>query len=831
MDPRSGKHRRNSVKRRQAGPLSKRSHAHSKSRRSPPPTNSFASAPIGSHGLIQLPKIKRESPVFKAFLVGFCGVFLLVIFGGSHHVAALGFALILSGTALLIHPPSRGLGKLGDLGVLGLLACLLLAFVPQFYWPTADWRLDAVESFGLELPSSLSVQPWISFEAWLMALAGFAWLYASLQWKINLPGRRCLFFCLSILLSVIAGAVVWGNLVGARFLGVGEAEAFSFFPSPHQTANLLLLGGIVTSTYAMEGMRTRNPIPLVGIPASALCLGGLFLLGSPVCALLYFAGNGLWLLISMRARSWPRPFKIALPVVIITFSIFLLTSDRTMERISSFATSDSQFNQGEHLKIFQDTTKLMFDAPLSGFGLGSFSTVFPQYREASKSYLPILHPQSDLLWLASEGGLLAIGFLSVFLIGFALRCRGMMEGGGATFRLLAIVAVIIFLLHGLVDVSGHRPGTVYFAILFAALALPSRDRPKISLPVFFWRIPAVTLIAFGLMWLGAGVFNLPWHSSIRMARYQGEVQSHVSAMDYMTASSVTNDWLALYPFDWRAYFQRAELVLSNSGDQEAAAADFTRARFVEPILGVVSYEEGIAWLPINSGRVISAWRETLLREMENMDSTFDRMLEQAASREMREKMARLSEINPHFRTRYISSLKGEKLISEISYELSKNPSLSFFDRAQRSRIVENWLNNGDLSSANAFISEYGESLNNNWWLRSLSLHKQADFRAASDLIRKNVDAPDLPKIQKDEVAFARLLRGYGVNSNDTVKSTALIYMLVERGDYERALPIIDRLLDGNNPAPNLYYWRGECLYRLQDYGESWYAFEDYIEVL
>ena len=56
-------------------------------------------------------------------------------------------------------------------------------------------------------------------------------------------------------------------------------------------------------------------------------------------------------------------------------------------------------------------------------------------------------------------------------------------------------------------------------------------------------------------------------------------------------------------------------------------------------------------------------------------------------------------------------------------------------------------------------------------------------------------------------------------------------MLLERGDYERALPIIDRLLDGDNPGPNLYYWRGECLYHLQDYGESWYAFEDYIEVL
>ena len=831
MDPKSGNHRRSSVKRRQAGPLSKGSHSHCKLRRSPRPSNSFGSAPIGSHGLIQLPKVKRESPAFKAFLVGFCGVFLLVILGGSHHVAALGFALVLSGTALLIHPPRRGLGKLGDLGVLGLLACLLLAFVPQFYWPTADWRIDAVESFGLELPSSLSVHPWISFEAWLMALAGFAWLYAALQWKINLPGRHWLFFYLSILLSVVASAVVWGNLVGARYPGAEEAEAFSFFPNPNQTANLLLLGGIVTFAYAMNGVRTRNPIPLVGLPASALCLGGLFMLASTVCVLLYFVGNGLWLLISMRARSWPKPFKIGLPVAIIAFSIFSLNSDIMMERISSFATSDSKFNQGEHLKIFQDTIKLVCDAPLSGFGLGSFSTVFPQYREASKSYLPILHPQSDLLWLASEGGLLAIGFLTVFLIGFVLRYRGMMQGGGATFRLLALVTVVIFLLHGLVDVSGHRPGTVYFAILFAALALPSRDRPKVSLPIAFWRIPSVTLIAFGLMWLVAGVLNIPWHSSVRMASYQEEVQSHISATDYVAASSITNDWLALYPLDWRGYFQRAELILSDSVDQEAAAADFTRARFVEPILGVVSYQEGIAWLPINSGRAISSWRETLFREMEDIDFTFDRMLEQAVSHEMREKMARLSEITPHFRTRYISSQKGEKLISEISYELSKNPSLSVFDQAQRSRIVENWLNNGDLSSANAFLSEYGESLNNNWWLRSLSLHKQKDYRAASDLIRNNIEAPDRPKIQKGEVAFARLLRGHVTTSNDTVESTALIYMLVRRGDYKRALPIINRLLDEDKPASNLYYWRGECLYHLQDYDESWYAFRDYMEVL
>ena len=832
MGSRSGKHRRNSAKRRQIGSSSKGTDGRSKSKISLAPTNSFAPTPTyWSHGAIQLPKNKRETPVFKVFLSGFCGVFLLVIFGGSHHVGALGLALLLSGTALVIHPPSRGLGKLGDLGVFGLLICLLLAFVPQLYWPTADWRVDAVESLGLNLPPSLSVQPWISFEAWLMALAAFAWFYAALEWKINLPGRRWLFFWLSILLSVIAGIVVCGNLLGARYPGAEESGAFSFFPSPQQTANFLLMGGIATFAYAMEGVRTRNPLPLVGVPASALCLGGLFLVGSPVVALLYFAGNGLWLLASLRLRSWPRPFVIGLPLAIIAFSLILVTSDRAMELISNFATSDQQLNQGDQLKIFQDTTKLVLDAPLSGFGLGSFSVVFPQYREASANYLPILHPQSDFLWLASEGGFLAIGFLALFLTGYAFRCRGITEGGSANYRLFALSAVIIFLLHGLVDVPGHRPGTVYFAILFAALALPSRDSSKIGLPVTLWRILGVTLIAFGLMWLGAAAFKFPWHSSVRLAHYKEDIKSHVLASDYNAASSAVNEWLALSPLDWRGYFQRAELILSNTGDQEEASADFTRARFVEPIRGVVSYEEGIVWLPIKPARAISVWRETFLREMEDMNSTFDRMLEQAVSFEMRKKMARLSEINPHFRARFLSSLKGEALISEISYELSKDPLLSDFDRAQRSRIVENWIKNGDLRSANAFLSEYEESLDNIWWLRSLSFQEQANFQEAIDLIRKNIDAPKLPKMQKDEVAYALLLREYAVAPNDTEKGIAVIYVYVEQGDYGKALLIIDRLLEGDTPPLYLYYWRGECLYYLQEYAESWGAFGDYLEAL
>jgi len=765
-------------------------------------------------------------------LAAFCGVFLLVLLGGSHNAVALGAALLLPGLALIFKPPTRGLGKLGDLGVVGLLACLLLAFVPQFYWPTAEWRVDAIESFGIELPAILSVQPWISFEAWLMAVAGFAWLYAALQWPVNLSGRRWLFFYLSILLCGIAGIVVWGNLVDARYPGAEDATAFSFFPNRNQTANFLALGGVATFAYAMEGVRSRTLLPLVGVPASALCLAGLVLGVSRAGVMLYFLGIGLWFIASLRAHSLPRFIKIGFPVVVVAFSVVLSSNERTVQRIVSFASSKSQLADEFRLKIYEDTTDMVLDAPVSGFGLGSFPAVFPQYREASANYQGVVHPESDFFWLASEGGLLAVGFFAVFLFGYALRCRGFTEGASASYRVLALVAATIFLLHGLVDVPGHRPGTVYFAILFAALALPNRERPQFSLPPLFWRVSGAGLVIFGLVWLAAGVFNQPWHSSVRAQKYQSEIQSHVSVADFKHAKSVTDDWLAHWPLDWRAYFRRAQLTLSDTGDRAQAAADFRRARFVEPILGVVSFEEGIVWLPYDPARAISAWRTTLFREMYDMDRIYTRMIQQAEkSPKMLERLARLSEIDPHYRTIFLCSIRKAEFMREIRYELSKDPGLRRFTIEQRTEIVTNWVKRGDLDSAAAFLHEYGQSLLNSWWLNSLLFKDQAKFREAVDQIRENVTAPKIPEVKLDEAVLSRLTREYAVAPKDIMKGTALLSIYTGRRDFEKALLILDRLLEINKPPLYLYYWRGECLYQLEEYIESWYSLETYLKKL
>jgi O-antigen ligase len=832
MDPNRGKPHARSSKRRRSGAPG-RHKPRSKSSRRTATTSSFAPPPPPSRRTIHFPGPKKERPVFKVFLCAFIGVFLLVLLGGGHNAVALGLALLMPGVALLLVPPVSGLGKLGDFAVLGLLVCLLLAFVPPFYSPAPDWRIDATEAFGIRLPATLSVQPWVSFEAWIMAVAGFAWLYAALQWPVNFHGRRWLFFCLSFLLAGIAGAVVWGNLTGARYPGAEDATAFSFFPNRNQTANFLALGGVATFAYAMEGFRSRSVLPLVGIPSSALCLAGLVLGVSRAGVLLYFIGVGLWFLCSLRTHSLPRFFKIGFPIVVVALSVVLSSNERTVHRIVSFATAESQLEDEFRVKIYKDSIDMVIDAPISGFGLATFPAVFPQYREASANYQRVVHPESDFFWLAAEGGLLALGFLSLFVFSYLRQCRGCTEGASSSYRVLALVTVSIFMIHSLVDVPGHRPGAVYFAILFAALALPGRVRPAISLlPPTFWRLLGGVLLVVGLAWIAAGAFSLPWHSSVRKSQWQENIQRYVDVADYERARETANDWIESRPLDWRAYFQRAQFILAESGDTEEAAADFRRARFVEPILGVVSYEEGKVWLPFDPARAISAWRDTLYRETDSMDRYYHRMLDLTGrSPDTMERMARLSEINPHYRAYFLSNIREETLMRELGVERARDPGLRRFSRTQRTDIVKNWILRGDLDSAADFLHEYDDALENTWWLRSL-LHKgRADFKEAVDAIRGQIEAPEIPEIQLEEAVLTRLMRTYAVAPKDIMKGTALLHIYVEREEYGKALAILDRLLESHKPPLYLFYWRAECLYRVEEYIESWYTFETYLKKL
>ena len=124
----------------------------------------------------------------------------------------------------------------------------------------------------------------------------------------------------------------------------------------------------------------------------------------------------------------------------------------------------------------------------------------------------------------------------------------------------------------------------------------------------------------------AGSLGWPFHSDTHYARLQTKLASPTLGDSHGEALDIVEDWLDLRPLDWRAYSERARRTLLLGGDMSEAAADFERARFVEPLSGQVTFEEGLAWLDRDVERAMNAWDVTLSRELEDGDATFAEML-------------------------------------------------------------------------------------------------------------------------------------------------------------------------------------------------------------
>jgi tetratricopeptide (TPR) repeat protein len=780
---------------------------------------------------MSVPKRPQEPARGYAFMAGLIGVAILILLGGGHNQLALGMALILPGLALVIRPPAVSLGKWIDIGIFGFLGSLLFAFLPLFYWYTPTWRRTAEEAFAIELPALLGVQSMVGFEAFLLALAGFAWLYAASSWKINHAGRSRFYLWVSCVIAGFAAVTIWGNSSGWRYPGAESSTAFSFFPNRNQMANFLAIGGVVTFGYGMEGLRGRKVLNMLGFLATALCLIALIFGVSRAGVVLYFTGIFIWFILRLRKDSSSLFIKIGLPVVLLMFSFFLSSQQRTLERVTESVSTPVEWGKEYRLLLYRDTLGMIEDAPLTGVGVGNFSAVFPQYRDASRNPLHVVHPESDVFWLAAEGGLLAISCFGLFLFAYFKRCRTSTVGRSGAYRAIALTALILFILHGLVDVSGHRPGTAYFAILFAALALPQRSgRARPTFKPLVWRVVGGTLLLVGTLWMASGLFSLPFHSKSVLAIERGRIAESLSVADYERALEAASALVDLQPLAWKGYFQRAQIILAQTGNHADAAQDFRRASFVEPTLGVVSYEEGEVWLPYDVGRTISAWRETLFRDIENKNQIYEEML-RAAHRQpaLLERMIELSRLDSNYRSRLILSLQGEAFMQELSRDLRSDPGLVQFSREERTALLEKWITHGSRDAGELYLDLYGETVNQPRFIWSLLRKEQGQFQDAVEVAREAVPIVELPRVERSKVDLIRLKRDFSYDAKDLMDGTALLRAYVDEQDYAKALQVAVVLLEVSSPPQYVYYWHAELLYQMGDYLESWFAFEAYIK--
>lgn len=843
MDPdsRSKKLRRSWQKRHQSGSRispkgdhksGKARNTSGKSRRSKvAPTSSFAEIKPSAAPVL-LETVKRKPPVCRRYLIGLAGVGLLILLGGGSNIYALSLSLLLPGVALCVWPPSGGLGVWMDRLVLALLAVMLLSFLPQFYWPSPEWRISAIDDFGIDLPLTLSIQPWVSFEAWLCALAGFGWLYAVTSWQINQEGRKRFYFAVSLVVGLLAAVAIRGNITGAAYIGTGDSPGSGFFPNWNQVATILAFGGVAAFGYAMSALRSRQLLPLLGLPVAAASFLALAWGFSRTSALLFLVGMIVWYLLQLLSGRASRAIKLGMPLLLIGMSVFLL-NNQTYKQGVDVTTSPEEASEDLAALARSETTEMIKDAPLTGHGLGTFAAVFPQYREITADHPRALHPGSDVLWLTAETGLLGLLLFAGILFLYFSHCRGFSHGQESSYRFAAMAALIIFMLHGLVDVSGHMPGTMYFAIFFAALALPKGKSQKKAYPPRFWRFCGGLLVIFGLVWLLAGLSGLPLHSKVVLAQAESGIEESLAQSDYTSGLREADRWVNQRPMDWKAYFQRASLTLRETGDRAAAAADFDRARFVEPVLGVVALEEGFAWLPYDKERAIAAWRHAIVRELDSREAAYERILNSVGDNlALRQALARLTDIDPELRLQFLANQAGDYLMEEINRDLKQDAQLGQYTREQRTAIVTMWINRGDRVAAKSFLEENRDGLNHPWWLASLLMKERADFKNAVIRIRESIQAPVMPDAPIEEIPLERLKREFSITPGDVMKGTALIQVYLQAGDFQEVRDVTEAMIQAKKHVPGyVAYWHAESFFQLEEYIESWYAFEAYLNLV
>src|SRR6266436_827070 len=100
---------------------------------------------------------------------------LACFLGGSTQKWEEGIVITVLAICLLLRPPRFSLGILTNLVLLALFILAAVALLPARWFFQPEWRATLVNDFGIQLPSTLTSQPWITLGCLVSFAAGLSW--------------------------------------------------------------------------------------------------------------------------------------------------------------------------------------------------------------------------------------------------------------------------------------------------------------------------------------------------------------------------------------------------------------------------------------------------------------------------------------------------------------------------------------------------------------------------------------------------------------------------------------------------------------------------------
>lgn len=737
--------------------------------------------------------------------------------GGATQLWAEAFLVIATGTFFLVRPPRVSVGPVANGLWITLVLLALMQFLPVSWTGLPEWRQVLTTKFGVHFPPTRSAQPWLSLEGFGLYLAGLAWAYYLLgqTWNRTERHRALRLYGLGIVvLAAVSLTLYWEHAKVPFWPLVRNSPInFGFFPNRNQTANVLALGGIMLGAVGFESTERRGVRGLGWFPLVLLVCVALVVDFSRAGVILFFGGAAAWLGWTIPTTSSKKIGTLCLAGMLLMLAAFLLFGGETLRRFQPEPSDNARQWTDFRFKIQSDAVDFIAQAPVFGQGLGNFEFIFPIYRDKSAGQNFAIHPESDWLWAAAELGWPTAILLFVGLAWWLPRCFPFDRKSDRRLRMAATVCAVAFALHGIGDVSGHRAGAAWPALLLMSLALnPHRVlRPSTwTIPLF--RAVGVILLCFGAWWLAstfAAWGDLTMPTSQTLARIKTKSDAAMAAKDYERVIALTTEGLRTAPLDWRLYFQRG-VANAVSYSTAPAKADFALARYLVPQWAESCFIEGELWLALEKPDLgWDAWKEALRRAGDGAPALYRRMLsEPNLNFRVRSDLEELCRGNRDFWLVFLDFASPLECDLQIGELLAQDPALLTLQPAQRRKLFRIWHERANRSLLITSLLANPRWLEEGWPWLALDYVRMKEFRRAYELAHRYTPPPSLPAVNEGR-PFAELERNFFFHDDDLQFGIALFLAQRRIGRVDDALKTLQRLKKIRNRPAYLLYLESE----------------------
>lgn len=262
-----------------------------------------------------------------------------------------------------------------------------------------------------------------------------------------------------------------------------------------------IYGPYVNHNHYAGLMEMLAPIPLVLCLSNSVPGGKRLLYGAAALAMstsLFLSGSRggavgflaellmLAVIFGIRERRNPRRTWRQLVILcgLLAALLFSLGNERMWTGLADLARGYNNEVAGGRWAIDRDALRMWAQKPLLGWGLGTFPTVFPQFR-SFHSDLVTNQAHNDLLQIGVETGILGFAIMLVFVLLLwrsGLRRSSLHLSFSSAVTLGALISCTGLLVHSLTDFNLHVPANAAWFFFLCGIAGADRgtEHPRKS---------------------------------------------------------------------------------------------------------------------------------------------------------------------------------------------------------------------------------------------------------------------------------------------------------------------------------------------------------------